>query len=115
MIRLLSIIIFQNGTNLKLKFQFYFLLPLLFKIVIMNIEQHKSQIIKKVQSIQDEKLLEEIDVILNGLPIVAYTIDGKALNKSQYIKHVENISKSIENGAETFTSEQVRDFVLLQK
>lgn len=75
----------------------------------MSLEQHKTKIIKKVQSIQDEKLLDEIDTVLNGKYIVAYTIDGKPLTKNQYIDHIESISESIANGAKTYTTEEVRD------
>ncbi|WP_309609665.1 hypothetical protein [Flavobacterium sp.] len=75
----------------------------------MNIEQHKTQIIQKVQNIQDEKLLDEIDTVLNGNYIVAYTIDGKPLTKNQYVNHIESISESIANGAKTFTTEEVRN------
>ncbi len=74
----------------------------------MNLDQHKKNIIKKVQNIQDLKLLDEIDSVLNGNYIVAYTIDGKPLNKNQYIDHIESISESIEKGAKTFTTEELR-------
>jgi hypothetical protein len=77
----------------------------------MNLEQHKNKIIQKVQSIQDEKLLDEIDSILNDNYIVAYTIDGKPLTKNQYVNHIESISESIANGAKTFTTEEVRNRV----
>lgn len=75
----------------------------------MNIEQHKIKIIQKVQNIQDKKLLDEIDTVLNGNYIVAYTIDGKPLTKSQYSNHIESISESIANGAKTYTTEEVRN------
>lgn len=81
----------------------------------MNLEQHKTKIIKKVQSIQDEKLLDEIDTVLNGNYIVAYTIDGKPLTKNQYIDHIESISESITNGAKTFTTEEVRNRIFSAK
>lgn len=81
----------------------------------MNLEQHKTKIIKKVQSIQDEKLLDEIDTVLNGSYIVAYTIDGKPLTKNQYINHIESISESIANGAKTYTTEEVRNRVFSAK
>lgn len=81
----------------------------------MNIEQHKTKIIKKVQSIQDEKLLDEIDTVLNGNYIVAYTIDGVALTKNQYINHIESISEAIANGSTTFSSEEVRNRIFSSK
>lgn len=81
----------------------------------MNIEAYKNQIIKKLIDVQDEKLLEQIEAVLNGNPIVANTIEGKYLTKSQYIEHIESISKSVAEGAETYTSEQVRSHILSQE
>jgi hypothetical protein len=81
----------------------------------MNIEAYKNQIIKKLIAVQDEKLLEQIESVLNGNSIVANTFEGKSLTKSQYIEHIENISQSVADGAETYTSEQVRNHVLSQK
>ena len=81
----------------------------------MNIEQHKTKIILKVQSIQDEKLLDEIDTVLNGSYIVANTIDGKSLTKNQYVSHIESISESIVKGAKTFTTEEVRNRIFSSK
>jgi hypothetical protein len=81
----------------------------------MNIEAYKNQIIKKLIAVQDEKLLEQIESVLNGNSIVANTFEGKYLTKSQYIEHIENISQSVADGAETYTSEQVRNHVLSQK
>ncbi|TAF66060.1 MAG: hypothetical protein EAZ58_10525 [Flavobacterium sp.] len=75
----------------------------------MNIEQHKTKIIQKLQAIQDDSLLDEIDLVLNGNYNVAYTIDGKPLTKNQYINHIESISESIANGANTFTTEEVKN------
>ena len=81
----------------------------------MNIEQHKTKIILKVQNIQDEKLLDEIDTVLNGNYIVANTIDGKSLTKNQYVNHIESISESIFKGAKTFTTEEVRNRIFSSK
>lgn len=81
----------------------------------MNLEQHKSKIIQKVQTIQDEKLLDEIDTVLNGNYIVAYTIDGKPLTKNQYIDYIESISESIANGAKTFSTSEIRNRIFSSK
>lgn len=80
----------------------------------MNIDAYKNQIIKKLIDIQDKKILEQIDAVLNGNSIVAHNFDGKSLTKSQYIEHIESISQSVVNGAETYTSEQVRSYILAQ-
>ena len=81
----------------------------------MNFEQHKTKIIQKVKSVKDEKILDEIDTVLNGNYIVAYTIDGKPLNRNHYIEHIESISESIANGAKTFTTEEVRNRIFSAK
>lgn len=80
----------------------------------MNIEAYKNQIIKKLIAVQDEKLLEQIEAVLNENPIVAYTPKGKSLTKSQYIEQIESISQSVEDEAKTYTSEQVRSYILAQ-
>lgn len=81
----------------------------------MNIEAYKNQIIKKLIDVQDEKLLKQIEAVLNGNPIVAHTFGGEFLTKSDYIEHIESISESVADGAETYTSEQVRSHILSQK
>lgn len=78
----------------------------------MNIEAYKNQIIKKLLDVQDENLLAEIEAILDLNPIVIQTIDGKSLTKSEYIEHIESISESVADGAETLTSEEIRNDIL---
>ncbi|OYX83965.1 MAG: hypothetical protein B7Y83_09800 [Flavobacteriales bacterium 32-34-25] len=81
----------------------------------MNIEAHRNQIIKRLKDVRDEKLLEQIDAVLNGDPILAYTSEGESLTASQYINHIESISDALADGAETYTSEQVRASILSKK
>ncbi|CAM2786519.1 hypothetical protein [Flavobacterium frigoris] len=81
----------------------------------MNIEAYKNKIIKKLIDVQDKTILEKIDTILNGDVIVARTIEGKTLTKSQYVEHIESISESVADGAETYTSEEVKNHVLGKK
>lgn len=78
----------------------------------MNIEAYKNQIIKKLKDVQDEKILEQVDAVLNGNPILAYTAKGEPLTASQYIAHIESISDAVADGAETYSSEQVRNAIL---
>lgn len=81
----------------------------------MNIEAHKNQLIKKIIDVQDEKLLDKIEAILNSDYIISQTMDGKSLTKSEYIEHIESISQSVADGAETYTSEEVRSHILSKK
>jgi hypothetical protein len=55
----------------------------------MNIETYKNQIIKKLIDVQDKSILKKIDTILSGDAIVARTIEGKNLTKSEYVEHIE--------------------------
>lgn len=81
----------------------------------MNIEAYKNQIIKKLVDIQDQKILEQVDAVLNENPIVAHSIDGNLFTEFQYKEYIKSISQSVADGAETYTSEQVRSYVLSQK
>lgn len=78
----------------------------------MNIEAHKNQLIKKLIDVQDEKLLDKIDAILNSDFIVTQTIDGKSMTKSEYMEYIESISQSVDDGAETYASDEVRASIL---
>ena len=47
--------------------------------------------------------------------IVAYSIKGQSLTKKEYISHIETISKKIDDGSKTYTSNEVKDYVLNRK
>jgi hypothetical protein len=81
----------------------------------MRIEAYKNQIIKKLLDVKDENLLAKIEAILDLNPIVIQTLDGKSLSKLQYIEHIEGISESVADGAETYTSEEVRASIVSKK
>ncbi|WP_157824556.1 hypothetical protein [Flavobacterium sp. ALD4] len=52
---------------------------------------------------------------MDGDAIVARTIEGKSLTKSQYVEHIEFIGESGSDGAKTRTSEEVVDDHVLSK
>ncbi|QTD36549.1 hypothetical protein JL193_10360 [Polaribacter batillariae] len=68
----------------------------------------------------DENVLNEIEAIYNlhskkeenSSKIVGYTVNGKALTKETYVKHINKIRADIDNGAKTFTTSEVREYVL---
>ena len=64
----------------------------------------KDSVIDKIKA-----LLEKED------ETVAYTIKGQPLNKKEYISHIEAISKKIDDGAKTYTSDEVKEYVLNRK
>lgn len=74
----------------------------------MDLEQHKTKIIKKLQDVQNKEILDEIDTVLNCNYVVTYTVEGKPLTRNEYINHVESISESVANGSKTYSTEEVR-------
>ena len=45
---------------------------------------------------------------------VAYSAKGEPFTKDRYLKHINDIRMSVKNGAKTYTSKDVRDFVFKQ-
>ncbi len=64
----------------------------------------KDSVIDKIKA-----LLEQED------EIVAYTINGQPLTKKEYISHIQTISKKIDDGAKTYTSNEVKEYILNRK
>jgi hypothetical protein len=52
---------------------------------------------------------------LSGDAIVARTIEGKNLTKSEYVEHIEYFDESVADGSKTHTSEEVIDHILGKK
>ncbi len=82
----------------------------------MNIDTKREELSNWIYHL-DEDMLERIDELKKSMSegVVMYTASGKGLTKEQYIAHVRNISESIDNGAKTFTSDEVRNYVLNRK
>jgi hypothetical protein len=57
---------------------------------------------------------KNIDTILSGDAIVARTIEGKNLTKSEYVEHIEYFDESVADGSKTHTSEVI-DHILVKK
>ncbi len=45
---------------------------------------------------------------------VAYSAKGEALTSEQYVNHIKDIRVRVEDGAQTYTTKEVKDFVLNQ-
>ena len=43
--------------------------------------------------------------------IVAYTTKGKPLTKEKYIVRLDTISKEMDNGGKTYTTEEAREYI----
>lgn len=86
----------------------------------MDIQATKLELIKMLMEVDKESILQEIKSLLKSQSnmvsdeIVAYTTKGEPLTKQQYIDSIKKISEEIENGAPTFTSEEVRDYIFNQ-
>ncbi len=63
----------------------------------------EDEVIAKFNALLEEEKTEEI---------VAYTTKGEPLTKEKYIARLDTISKDMDNGAKTYTSEEVREYVL---
>jgi hypothetical protein len=71
----------------------------------------KINITKRILEVKDDSVLDEIEQLLEGTETVAYTSDGKPLNRVQYNDHLENISLQVQSGTKSYSMDEVRDFV----
>lgn len=85
----------------------------------MNTEEKRKALAKWILE-TDENILNEVEAIYNvssqekeaDSKFVAYTVNGEGLTKEKYIKHINDIRDSVNNGAKTYTTEEVRKYVL---
>lgn len=82
----------------------------------MNVEAKRDELSKWIYNL-GEDMLRRIDELKKSVSneTVIYTANGKGLTKEQYASHLEKISKDIDDGAQTYSSEEVRDYVLKRK
>lgn len=59
----------------------------------------------KVEKIKEKSTQENLDI---------YSTTGESFTKNSYKKHINTIRESIKNGAKTYSTDEVRDFVLNQ-
>tara|TARA_X000000950_G_C13532339_1_gene504139 strand:+ start:24 stop:269 length:246 start_codon:yes stop_codon:yes gene_type:complete len=79
----------------------------------MNVEAKRDELTKWINNL-DEKMLNKVDELKKSSlnEFVIYTADGKGLTKKQYKAHLNKISESVDAGEKTYTSEEVRNYVL---
>ncbi|MCG2591124.1 hypothetical protein [Rhodohalobacter sulfatireducens] len=75
----------------------------------------KLDITKKILDVEDDSVLSKIEEILAETETVAYTTNGESLNRDQYKKRIEDISKEVQSGGKNFTSDEVQDYVKNRK
>ena len=80
----------------------------------MDIQATKIELVKQLLNVDKELVLNKIKAILSSehINVVGYTPLGEPLTEEKYIAHINQISDDIENGARTYTSSEVKDFVL---
>ena len=78
-----------------------------------SLEEHKNDVVKRILEVNNKATLQEIEAILKrDSEVVAVTASGKKLSETGYIDYLNKISESIKNGEKTYTSEEVKAFVL---
>jgi hypothetical protein len=76
--------------------------------------ERKISITKKILDVNDDSVLDEIEHLLEETETVAVTSDGQPLTRAQYKHHLEKISSDIQSGATTYSSDDIREYVLNQ-
>ncbi len=77
--------------------------------------ERKLSITKKILDLNDDSILDEIEHLLAESETVAYTSDGKPLTRAQYKSHLDKISSGIQSGAKTYSSDEVKEYVVNRK
>ena len=80
----------------------------------MDIHAKRVELIQWILNLSEEAL-RKVDAIREKdsvNDVVAYSTDGKPFTKEQYVKHINEIRDSVKNGAKTYTTKEVREYVL---
>ena len=64
----------------------------------MGIKETKLDLMQKLMTINDSKLLKKVEKLLEEELIVGYTTDGKSLTISEYNKRLEIAEAQINSG-----------------
>lgn len=76
----------------------------------------REQLAQYILDNAKDSVIDKIKALLEKEgEIVAYTAKGKSLTKEEYISHIQAISRKIDDGAKTYTSNEVKDYVLNKK
>jgi len=76
----------------------------------------RKQLAQYILNNAKDSVIDKIKALLEKEEeTVAYTIKGQPLNKKEYISHIETISKKIDDGAKTYTSDEVKEYILNRK
>jgi hypothetical protein len=80
----------------------------------MDIQATKIELVKQLLNVEKESVLNKVKEILSteSVNTVAYATSGEPLTEEKYIEHIKQISNDIENGATTYSSQEVKNYVL---
>uniref|UniRef100_UPI0040492C3F hypothetical protein n=1 Tax=Gelidibacter sp. TaxID=2018083 RepID=UPI0040492C3F len=73
--------------------------------------EHKNRIVRRILDVTDIHTLQDIEAILGNETEIT-TTSGKKLSEKDYIDYINAISESIKNGEKTYSTEDVKSFVL---
>jgi hypothetical protein len=77
-----------------------------------SISEKKLNITRMILDVQDDSVLNEIEQLLSEAETVAYTSEGKPLTRSQYSNHLEEISRKVQEGKNTYSPDEVKKYIL---
>lgn len=77
-----------------------------------SISEKKLNITRMILDVQDDSVLNEIENLLSETETVAYTSEGKPLRRSEYYKHLEEISRNVQEEKITYSPDEVEKFIL---
>lgn len=74
------------------------------------------RLIEWILSLNEDALIEVESIKNKDLDhdLVAYSTKGEALTSEEYANHIKGIRDRVEDGASTYTTKEVKDFVLNQ-
>ena len=76
----------------------------------------REQLAQYILNNAKDSVIDKINALLEKEDeTVAFTIKGQPLTKKEYFSHIETISKKIDDGAKTYTSNEVKEYVLNRK
>jgi hypothetical protein len=81
---------------------------------MMNVEAKKNELIQWILNLSEEALIKVDKIKERDLTeeIAAYSTKGESFSQEQYANHIKGIRDRVEDGVSTYTTKEVKDFVL---
>lgn len=77
----------------------------------MNVEIQRKNIVHRILEVQDSKLLNQIEALLDS-DIYAYSTSGKPLTAKEYKEHLDQIMIASDAGAKGYSTEEAKNKIL---